>query len=165
MKRIRLIVLAILVLAAICCFAMYTPKQPPVYVKTTIPELKVNENGKFNKAVLKAKNLVSKSKAQADISNAAKIGLAIAKAFAEGKIVTEEKEQELSNETGIGKLLLVNNYLSKIPKCKIDNTYKYFVSVSNVGEIIIKVGIDAPTAVELFPRPEKFEKPYDIVNK
>lgn len=76
----------------------------------------------------------------------------------------EIKVQELNEENEIGKILLDKKYLKELPKCKIGEIYKFFVSVSVKQEITVKAGATIDTAVQLYPKPDKYDVPYDILN-
>lgn len=116
-------------------------------------------------AVNQTKQIVSKSKAQADISSAQMIGSSISRAFAEGKISEYKSNQELSMDKGYGKLLVENYYLPKLPVSYVNPAYKYYVSLTKEGEVRVTVGQNPESSVQLFPKPDKYEAPYDNLNQ
>jgi len=107
----------------------------------------------------KVKNTIDKTKAMADVSSAQYISTELSRALAEGKITVYKQNQEITSESEYGKII------SNAPTCRGNTKYKYFASVSQEGLITVKAGSDSYTAVQLFPKPEKYLPPYDVLNQ
>jgi len=118
----------------------------------------VNETPNISDVSKKVKNTIDKTKAMADVASAQFIATELSSAFAEGKIIVFKQDQELTPESEYGKII------SNTPSCRGNTEYKYFASVSQGGSITVKAGPDSNTAVQLFPKPEKYAYPYDVLN-
>lgn len=103
--------------------------------------------------------------AEEDYSNALSIADALMKAFADQQITTEEKDQELVGDSGLGKILIENEYMDSLPVPEIQEGYVFYVSISNLGSVTVKAGDSPETAQKLYPRPGSFEHPYSVLNK
>ncbi len=108
-------------------------------------------------------NITLKSKAEADIANASSIGFNLASAYAMGKINTFDKDQELKRDSYYGKILTQS--MLTLPEVKINPAYKFYVSFSEDGMITVKAGEKPETSVQIYPKPQTFSPPYDILNK
>ncbi|MGE5474645.1 MAG: hypothetical protein ACM3UU_10545 [Ignavibacteriales bacterium] len=117
-----------------------------------------NQDGVAVKTFKKGIDTINKSKALTDITNASVVASFLARAYSEGKIANYAENQELTEQSEYGKALL------SIPKCQANSEFKFFVSVSADGLIKVKAGKDSSTAVLLFPRHEKLDPPYDVLN-
>jgi hypothetical protein len=73
-----------------------------------------------------------------------------------------KSNQELTKDSFYGKV--IEDYGTEIKKPKVKDTYKFFVTVTKDYKITIKVGETSTTAVQLYPKPEKYEAPYDVLN-
>ncbi len=103
--------------------------------------------------------------AEEDYSNALSIADALMKAFADQQITTGDKDQELVEDSGLGRILIEKKYMDSLPEPVVQDGYMFYVSISNLGSVTVKAGDSPENAQQLYPRPGNFGYPYSVLNK
>ena len=159
-KVLGLIVITTLIIVAGCASKIDNQAKVTAVAPSQKFEHKKDSSDKSNTL----ERIKLKASAQTEVMNAQMIAGSVNRALVDGEITTYANNQELKAENGYGKII-IGKYLKSIPQSKINLNFKYFLSIEETGAIIVKAGESPEKAVQLFPRPEKFEAPYDILNE
>lgn len=105
--------------------------------------------------------------AMSDVLYAEQISMGLTRILAEGIIGTKsidfKSNEELTVNSYYGKALL-NGYITEIESPKLNKNFKFFITVTKDFKVIVRSGVKPDSAVQLSPKPDKYESPYDILN-
>jgi len=161
MKKVLILtVFTTLIIAAGCASKVENREETSIEIPSQKFEQKKESQDKSN--IIERVKL--KSSAQTDVVNAQLIASSVMKALIDGEITTYVNNQELKINNGYGKIV-IGKYLESIPQSRINPDYEFYLSIEETGAVKVKAGENSQMAVQLFPRPEKFEAPYDILNE